>query len=301
MRKKTKRNTSPLFTPMTTLAALPILFLLVGVFAFTFVAPKKPVPPKQFSELSIPKEPGIVLPDPLALNLTTKSPYVLGTVDPNDIITYINEERMKTGARPLRVNPILTKAAEMRANVILKHQNFSHQDPFEGIQLDTVLPLLKYPFTWASENIGMGDNTARAFANGFMNSPSHKANLLNPYLVETGGAVVTGPYKQYYVNIFVQIFAIPTDPKTYVGYTDKDFQDYKQLLADITTQLEDTRARRTKDPDNAEYYDKWERILIRQQEIVATLVHTMAQDQPFARMMIALIKEYNTNLKGIAN
>lgn len=226
---------------------------------------------------------------------------VLGSeiVDPRDIITYINEERMKRAARPLRVSDVLTKAAQMRANTIMKHQNFSHQDPFEGIQLDTVLPLLGYPFSWASENIGMGDSTARAFVTGFMNSPSHRANLLNPQLVETGVAVSSGPYQQYYVNIAVQLFAIPVDRSTFLGYTEKDVDEYKELLDEIGKQLDLTKKLRESDPDQAAYYERWQQLLIRQQEIIATLSHTMAEEKPFARELIAMIKEYNGNWASV--
>ena len=67
-----------------------------------------------------------------------------------------------------------------------------------------VLPLVNYPFVCdTEENIGMEYNSAHAFVNGFMNSPSHKANLLNPKLTETGVAVVTDAYNQYWVNIAV--------------------------------------------------------------------------------------------------
>lgn len=273
-----------------------VFFLLFGIIYFH--TPKQTLRPLAF--LKVPNESHIELSgiyeadEPMNAN-------VLGSevVDPKDIITYINEERMKRGTRPLRVSDTLMKAAQMRADTILKHQNFSHQDPYEGIQLDTVLPLMKYPFSWASENIGMGDSTARAFVTGFMNSPSHRANLLNPELVETGAAVVTGPYKQYYVNIAVQLFAIPVDRTTFLGYTQKDVQEYKQLLTDLGKQLELTKKLREEDPERLAYYEQWQTLLIRQQEIIATLSHTMAEEKPFAREMIAMIKEYNANWASI--
>lgn len=279
------------------------IFSLFGAFVLVFgvmllgTKPKETLRP--LAQLRVPQEPTIVLPG----TYESQEPIsdVLGSevVDPRDIITYINEERMKRGARPLRVSPVLTKAAQMRADTIMKHQNFSHQDPYEGIRLDTVLPLLKYPFSWASENIGMGDSTARAFVTGFMNSPSHRANLLNPELIETGVAVSTGPYKQYFVNIAVQLFAIPIDRSTFLGYTQKDVEEYKELLVEIGKQLELTKKLQEKNPEQAEYYERWQQLLIRQQEIIATLSHTMAEEKPFARELIAMIKQYNANWASV--
>jgi hypothetical protein len=300
MKKRTIRRSRPRQTDLSLQPFLASLTVL-SVFVFLFFFSSHPTHLlRPLAYLHVPNAPTVVLPGPLSE--TEINPAVLGAeiIDPNDIVTYINEERMKMGARPLRINPILVKAAQMRADVIMKNQNFSHQDPYDHIQLDTVLPLLHYPFSWASENIGMGDNSARAFVQGFMHSPSHRSNLLDPKLVETGVAIATGPYKQYYVNIAVQLFAIPVDLQTYLGYTAKDIEDYKNLLTQINDQLELTRKLRFEDPNNAAYYDKWEVLLIRQQEIIAKLSHAMEDQQPFARELIALIKDYNENWKSVA-
>lgn len=296
LQKNSKHRNPSILPPFLFVGSL--VSLCVFGFFFFFSAHSRPEL-RPLALLHVPEEAKIVLPGPWIGEVTHTNVLGTETLDPRDIVTYVNEERMKRGIRPLRVNPILVKAAEMRARVIMKHQNFSHHDPYEGIQLDTVLPLLKYPFSWASENIGMGDTTGRTFVNGFMNSPSHKANLLNPELVETGVAVQSGPYKQYYVTIAVQLFAIPTDRSTFLGYTQKDVEEYKKLLGEIGKQRELTEQLKMKEPQNAEFYDRWERLLIRQQEIIATLSHTQAEEKPFAREMIAMIKEYNANWASV--
>lgn len=248
--------------------------------------------------LPIPQStPEIYLPGPYEA-ATIESP-ILGadTIEPRDVITYINNERMKVGSPPLRTNKLLSLAAQKRADVILKYQNFSHHDPHEHIQLDTVLPMVSYPFRFASENIGMGDSSAYGFVNGFMSSPSHKANLLNPELEETGVAIVTGAYQQYYVNIAVQLFAIPATKEQYLGYTQEDKENYKQLLDDIEEQLALTRDRLSNGVSDAEYYEGWQKILIRQKEILTLLYATTLKNQPLVKDLVSLIGEYNTNWK----
>jgi len=247
------------------------------------------------SALPVPTEHLVYLPGFYEARLIKSLVLGAETISPRDIITYINEERMKRGAPPLRENKTLAMAASMRANVILKYQNFAHQDPYEHIQLDTVLPLVNYPFIYASENIGMGDSSARAFVNGFMSSTRHRVNLLNPELTETGVALVTGPYKQYWVNIAVQIFAIPTTRERYLGYRKEDIPQYKQMLIDIENQIELTRDRLQNNVGDQEYYEGWQKILIRQKEIISTLYDTMLEEQPFVKNLVALISEYNTN------
>lgn len=301
MKKKITKKIRKQTNPKKNLFPLLLSFIPVVVCTFsTFVSlpsPKESLRP--LALLPLPPIQEVSYPGPLTSEDTSSSVLGAETIDPRDIVTYVNEERMKRGIRPLRVNETLMKAAKMRADVILKHQNFSHQDPYEHIQLDTVLPLLKYPFKYASENIGMGDSSGRAFVSGFMNSPPHRANLLNPQLIETGVAIVTGPYKEYYVNIAVHIFAEPWDTTTYQGYTVYDENEYKKLLADIGKQLEETKTLEEKDPVNAEFYEKWHRLLIRQQEIIATLSHAVQNDQRYGREMVSLIKEYNANWASV--
>lgn len=274
------------------------LLLLISAFVTFITLPSPATQLHPLALIPVPPEQQLSYSGPLVSQELNKSVLGAETIVPRDIITYINEERMKRGIRPLRENPILTKAAQMRADVIMKHQNFSHQDPYDHIQLDTVLPLLKYPFHYASENIGMGDSSARAFVTGFMNSPSHRDNLLSPTLIETGVAVTSGPYQQYYVNIAVQIFADPWDTSSYAGYTKVDEEEYKKLLIDMGKQLALTKELKEKDPTNADFYDSWQRLLIRQQEIIATLSQADAE-KPYGKELIAMIKEYNANWASV--
>ncbi len=298
MKKKVVKKKKPLFRKL-----LPILISFIPVMALAFGTLFSLQSPAHYlhplAMIPVPIEPYTSSPDPLVSHEVSSSVLGAETIDPRDIVTYVNEERMKRGIRPLRVNETLMKAAQMRADVILKHQNFSHQDPYDHIQLDTVLPLLHYSFKYASENIGMGDSSGRAFVNGFMNSPPHRANLLNPQLIETGVAIASGPYKQYYVNVAVHLFAEPLDSLSYQGYTSYDEDEYKKLLVDIGKQLEQTKQFKEKDPTNAEFYDQWQRILIRQQEIIATLAHAVQNDQRYGRDVIAMIKEYNANWASV--
>jgi uncharacterized protein YkwD len=268
-------------------------------FAVTAVGIKllfsKPTTLHTLAALPVPAIASIYLPGTYRARIIESPVLGAETINPDDIITYINEERMKRGVPPLRENKTLALAAQMRANVILKYQNFDHQDPYEHIQLDTVLPIVNYPFSYASENIGMGDSSARAFVNGFMSSTRHRANLLNPELQETGVALATGPYKQYYVNIAVQIFAIPATRERYLGYRKEDIQTYQQMLTDIEKQIALTKERLDNHIGDQEYYEGWQKILIRQKEIISTLYNTMLDEQPFVKNLVSLISEYNTN------
>jgi uncharacterized protein YkwD len=293
MKRKIKKTKKTPFLPIYILLST---IAMVITFAGIHILFPKPTTLHTLALLHVPTEISTTyLPEPYEA-AEIYSP-VLGaeTINPSDIVLYINNERMKTGAPPLRENAVLTKAAQMRADVILKYQNFSHQDPYENIRLDTVLPKVNYPFRYASENIGMGDSSALAFVNGFMSSPSHKANLLNPDLQETGVALVTGPYKQYYVNIVVQLFAIPSTKEQYLGYREEDVGEYKRWINDLNQQLALTQDRLTNHIGDQEYYEGWQKVLIRQHEILVTVYNTMKENQPIVKNLVTLIQEYNKN------
>jgi len=245
--------------------------------------------------LTIPTQPVVYLPEPYIARVLTTSVLGAQTINPEDVIIYINDERMKRSAPPLRENATLDKAAAMRTAVIFKYQNFSHQDPNSHIQLDTVLPMLGYPFTYASENIGMGNSSAEEIVGGFMSSTSHRINLLNPALRETGVSVVYGEYQGYWVNVTVELFAIPATRDQYLGYGQEDVTNYKNFLTDVQSQIALTKDKLTNHVGDQEYYAGWQKILIRQEEILTTLYNTMLSQQPLVNNLITLMTEYNNN------
>lgn len=222
---------------------------------------------------------------------------VLGsqTINPTDIVKFINIERNKQGAKSLVINEKLMRAARMRAEVILKNQNFSHQDPYDGIELTTVLPKVSYFYSYASENIGMGGVSASDFVFGFMNSTSHKINLLNPELYHTGTHVVTGPYKQYYVNIAVQLFAVPATRDDFLGYNKTDKKNYRKLLNQYNLQLNPliiTIKNLTNKNNTAERIKN----VKRQKDILKVLLARINEEKPFEDTHANLIQEYNSYL-----
>lgn len=278
-------------------ALFTVLLACTSYVILPFFTP--PAKLTRLPDLSIPSQyASLYLPEPLTL--THPLANVLGSepIDPRDVITYVNAERMKRDIVPLKTNETLAKAARMRAQTIIRYQNFSHQDPYEHIELGTVLPSLRYGYSWASENIGMGGTSGKDFVLGFMNSTAHRNNLLNPELKETGVAVISGPYMKYFVNIVVQIFAIPTDIQT-LGYTNEDMKQYSKFLSDIGRQLIEAKKIIGSDPEKKEYGQQWETLLLRQQELLTLLLTEMKQGRPFTTDILSLIEEYNANWLSI--
>jgi len=273
-----------------------IIFSVLILFIFSYGYIQYQYSSKSLTYLPIPQIAEIYLPDPLELASISSSVLGAQTIDPKDIVKYVNIERAKVGSKELRISPILMQAAQLRADVILKYQNFSHQDPHENIELTTVLPKLDYQFRYASENIGMGGLSGEDFVGGFMNSTSHRENLLSPHLADTGVAVVTGPYKQYYVNIAVQLFAIPGGKKEYLGYSDKETSAYKKQLSDLDAKLNPIVWNMGKLTKNKQNSNEKYKTLSRQREILKTIYSHMTEEKPLTNEHVALIAEYNSKI-----
>jgi len=267
---------------------------MLAAFIYGFTTASKqtiliPLPvPVQISQTS--------LSGPLTLSTVENSVLGAQTIDSIDFVDEINAARTKANIPELRLNATLMRAAKMRANVIKKYQNFSHQDPYEGIELGTVLPKLQYSFIYASENIGMGGISASNFVEGFMNSTSHRKNLLDPTLTDTGAAIVDGPYKQYHVNYAVQLFAIPGGQDEYLGYKNTEKQLYEAEFAAVNANLHPLIWFVQRLKKNPRYTDAYYEKLKRQQIILKTILSRMRETKPLNNHDVALILEFNTLL-----
>lgn len=277
---------------------LSFLSFFTGIVLILTMVPVKNLfrPPEPLVRLTVPELPAVYLPVPLELPPYATS--ILGSqpVDPLDVVKYINIEREKVGSKPLRMSTVLMNAAQMRAGIILKYQNFSHQDPYENITLASVLPKLGYHFSYASENIGMGGFSGEQFVEGFMHSTSHRENLLNPALSDTGVGVVFGKFKDYYVNIVVQLFAVPSGKDEYLGYSKDDSEKYKQYLADIDSKLNPIVWKINQFLKIPYYTDEQYRKLAHQRQLLNLIYERMKDEKPLQNEQVAMIMEFNQNL-----
>ena len=90
----------------------------------------------------------------------------------NEVLTYVNKFRQEANVAPLTLNNDLVLAASVRAIEMAWANNFSHTRP-DGTSCFTVSSLA------FAENIAYGYGTPEKVANGWYNSPGHKANMMN--------------------------------------------------------------------------------------------------------------------------
>jgi uncharacterized protein YkwD len=116
----------------------------------------------------------------------------------NATICLVNQERTRRGLRALRVNNRLSQAAVAHANDMVARGYFSHETAGGGSFVDRIVrtgyvpgnafPSLGEDLAWGSGPLG----SARAIVRGWMNSPGHRANILNRRFREAGIGIAFG-------------------------------------------------------------------------------------------------------------
>jgi uncharacterized protein YkwD len=101
------------------------------------------------------------------------------------VLSLTNSERAKAGCKALSMNSKLTKAAQshsadMAANNYFSHDSQDGRSPFDRMKD------VGYSFSAAAENIAMGQRTPADVMTAWMNSPGHKANILNCTYTQIG-------------------------------------------------------------------------------------------------------------------
>jgi uncharacterized protein YkwD len=101
------------------------------------------------------------------------------------VVTLVNQQRASNGCKALAVNATLVTVARAHSQDMAVNNYFTHnsQDgttPFER------MTAAGYSYSTAAENIAAGYSTAELVMNTWMNSPGHRANILNCSLTEIG-------------------------------------------------------------------------------------------------------------------
>lgn len=102
----------------------------------------------------------------------------------SQVVTLTNAARQEAGCAPLKVDASLTAAAQGHAQDMAARSYFEHTTP-EGVTFDQRIRNAGYAKPGA-ENIAQGSRTAEGVTELWLNSPGHRANILNCDLTAIG-------------------------------------------------------------------------------------------------------------------
>lgn len=112
----------------------------------------------------------------------------------SEVVRLVNEIRVQNGLKPLTANWELSRVARYKSQDMRDHGYFSHTSPTYGTPFQ-MIKAFGLSFRTAGENIAKGYATPQAVVNGWMNSSSHRANILNASYTQIGvGYVAQGHY-----------------------------------------------------------------------------------------------------------
>lgn len=112
----------------------------------------------------------------------------------SEVIRLTNEARKQNGLAPLSTNWELSRVARYKSQDMVDKRYFSHTSPTYGSPFD-MMKSFGISYRAAGENIAYGQRTPQEVVNAWMNSPGHRANILNASFTQIGvGYVASGNY-----------------------------------------------------------------------------------------------------------
>lgn len=165
---------------------------------------------KVFSaQLNVPKVEIGPEPDPEIEPATQSTDHTALTAE--NVLYYTNLERTSRGLKPLRFSSKLTRSANAKSKDMFAYQYFAHESPADSKKTFAYfIDNESYRFARVSENLAMGDfTTAKDVVKAWMDSPTHRANILFADYRDIGASVQKGVLNGSQVMMIVQHFGIP--------------------------------------------------------------------------------------------
>jgi uncharacterized protein YkwD len=108
------------------------------------------------------------------------------------MLAMVNKERTDRGLKPLKADPELTPVARAHSNDMFVRGYFAHLNP-DGKNPFQRMKEANISFNTAGENLALAQTVEIAHTN-LMNSPGHKANILNPSFGRVGIGIMDGGF-----------------------------------------------------------------------------------------------------------
>lgn len=124
------------------------------------------------------------------------------TANEQEVLNLINQQRANNGLSALTIDPQVQNVARIKAQDMVDKGYFSHNSPTYGSPFE-MLDNFGVSYRTAGENLA-GNSSNSAAVTAWMNSPGHRANILNSNFNYTGIGVVDDPrYGKMYVQMFI--------------------------------------------------------------------------------------------------
>lgn len=160
----------------------------------------------------------------------------MAAVLPAILASITNDERQSQNLDILVVNDSLNKAAEMKAVDMATNGYFAHISP-DGKTPWYWIEKVGYEYQYAGENLAVDFSDSKDVVNAWMNSPTHKSNIIKKNYTEVGTGIAKGIYEGKETVFVAQIYANPIQKTAKQKQnTKEDVKTTKEIPFDVKTE-----------------------------------------------------------------
>src|SRR3989344_9404334 len=127
-------------------------------------------------------------------------------VDSGTIMNLINEERKLRNLTVLITHNSLVEAAQLKSQDMIERDYFAHIDPDGNYVWGKITDAGYGPYKILGENLALDFSTSEGMVKAWLDSPSHRANLLHVDFVNQGLVALYGDYQNTYTNLTTSLF-----------------------------------------------------------------------------------------------
>ncbi len=197
-------------------------------------------------------------PGALRVPLNTSGNTSTATISAEDILSATNKARAENGnLAALIENQKLDASALIKLNDMFNKQYFEHVSP-SGVGIKNLAAQVDYDYIVIGENLALGTfKTGAEIVDAWMNSPGHRANILNNRYSEIGIAVGKGVFDGNNVWMAVQHFGLPLSACPEVNQALKaDIEVEQAKLGDLNQEISLLKAQIDQENHNGSKYQE---------------------------------------------
>ncbi len=288
---------------MKRIKILLVAFLLVlgGIFLFRdkiynfyfqfFL--KLPQIEKNLTDLTETIQKQIATPEPLRATDETPESFLTQA----GVIALTNSQRAQNGLPPLKENTKLDRSAQMKAEDMFLNQYFAHDSP-SGVSVGDLADQVGYDFIAIGENLALGNfENDEVLVQAWMDSPGHRANILNSRYQEIGVWVLKGTFEGRTTWLAVQHFGLSVSVCPQPDETIKaKIESSENKITEIFEELKALEAEiKTMNPRRQDYQEK----INQYNELVAQYNLLVEQTKAVISQYNSHVSSFNECLSGI--
>lgn len=170
--------------------------------------------------------------------LNLKLPGVLGVstnISAEELINLTNQKRLEQGLPALIINQSLVEASRQKASDMIAKNYWAHTAP-DGTTPWQFFKNVDYKYLYAGENLARDFQDSQSVVNAWMNSPTHKDNILSGRYRDIGIVVIHDTFQGQPTTLVVQLFGSQINNILPVN-TGSVSEAAEAVLAEVSTPL----------------------------------------------------------------